>query len=109
MTTWQEHKQRHTLRGEAKIAYEASREQMGVGYLILQARGAVGVSQAQLADRIGTSQPTVARWESGAQLPSVRSLLRVAAATGFQLRVGLAHGNSPELVVTVRPGVTSSR
>ena len=103
MTTWSEHKEQRPLRGEAKTAYDAERERMGVGYLILQARAAIGASQAQLADLIGTSQPTVARWESGAQLPSVRSLLRVAEATGFQLRVGLTDDHEQDMTVTVRP------
>lgn len=41
--------------------------------------------------KIETSQPTVARWESGVQLPSLRSLLKVGKATGN------------DLVVTLRP------
>jgi len=65
---------------------------MGAGYLILQARAAAAMSQAELAQRIGTSQPTIARWESGAQIPSVRSLVRVALATGFELELGLKRG-----------------
>lgn len=89
MTTWQQHKRKRPLRGAAKDAYEAERTAMGVGYLILKARVSAGLSQEQLARKIGTSQPTVARWESGAQIPSVRSLLKIADATGFELAVGL--------------------
>ena len=62
---------------------------MGVGSLILEARASAGFSQAQLAKKIGTSQPMIARWESGSQLPSVRSLLRIAEASGFDLALAL--------------------
>lgn len=89
MTTWREYKEKRPLRGEAKRAYENARRQMGVGYLILKARAAAGLSQAQLARKIGSSQPMIARWESGAQLPSVSSLMRIADATGFDLAVAM--------------------
>lgn len=96
MTTLSEYKKKHPLKGEAKRAYERARREMGVGYLILKARAAAELSQAQLAKKIGTSQPTIARWESGAQLPSVRSLIRIAEATGFDLTLGFhSTGRAP--------------
>lgn len=91
MTTWKEHKGKGPLRGAAKKAYEAERRAMGIGYLILKARAHARLSQEQLARKIGTSQPMVARWESGAQVPSVRSLMRIAEATGFELAIGIKH------------------
>lgn len=100
MTTWKDHKDAAALVGGARDAYEAARREMGVGYLILRARAAAGLTQEALAERIGTSQSTIARWESGTQLPSVRSLMRVADATGFELQVGLSDARSQ--VVTVR-------
>ena len=101
MTTWKSHKQAVLLSGGSKEAYDAARRDAGVGYLILRARAAAGLTQEQLASRIGTSQPTIARWESGSQLPSVRSLTRVAAATGVELRVGFRDGRSRVVTVTV--------
>jgi transcriptional regulator with XRE-family HTH domain len=95
VTTWRGYKARVPLRGEAARAYEAARDELGIGYLILKARVSAGLTQRELAARIGSSQPTVARWESGAQLPSVRSLTRIAEATGFHLTVGLRRGEAP--------------
>jgi transcriptional regulator with XRE-family HTH domain len=92
MTTWRESKEARPLTGRAKVAHDEERRRMGVGYLILQARAAAELSQSQLAVKIGTSQPTVARWESGVQVPSVRSLLRIAEATGFEFEVALRRG-----------------
>ncbi len=98
MTTWQQYKGKRPLGGEAKRAYKAEREAMGVGYLILKARARAGLSQSQLAKKLGTSQPTIARWESGSQIPSVRSLLKIAKATGLDLALGLKKpGASPNV------------
>jgi DNA-binding XRE family transcriptional regulator len=102
MTTWDEHAAARPLRGAARAAYDAERAAMGVGYLILRARAAAGYTQAELAEEIGTSQPTIARWESGAQSPSVRSLTRVAAATGFELRIGFRDAHARVVDVAVR-------
>src|SRR4051794_12393475 len=45
-----------------------------------EARQAAGLTQQQVADRLGVPRPNVARWESGTQLPRVDAALRVAAA-----------------------------
>lgn len=89
MTAWKEYKKQRPLRGEVKKGYDEAHEAMGVGYLVLKARVAAGFTQAQLARRIGSSQSMVARWESGAQVPSVRTLMKIAHATGYELAVGL--------------------
>jgi transcriptional regulator with XRE-family HTH domain len=51
-----------------------------------------GLSQAELAARMGTSQSAIARMESGEALPSTKTLLRFAEATGskFELRLSAA-------------------
>lgn len=103
MTTLREYRETRTLQGDAKRAYDAARREMGVGYLILQARASADLSQAELAAHIGTSQPTIARWESGKQLPSVRSLMRIAEATGFELNVSLRGPSRSTLFVPIRP------
>lgn len=89
MSDWREYKKRKPLRGALKRGYEDAHEAMGVGYLILKARAAAGLTQARLAKKIGTSQSMVARWESGSQVPSVRTLMKIAEATGLELAVGL--------------------
>lgn len=47
-------------------------------------RAVVGVSQAQLAAMAGTSQPTVASYESEAKSPTWRTIGRMAAASGVE-------------------------
>ncbi len=63
---------------------------IGLGYLVLTLRELSGLSQARLAARSRTSQPAIARLESGRQVPSVNTLLKIASACGMHLVVGLA-------------------
>ena len=68
---------------------------LGAGYLILVVRELSGLSQRALAHAIGTSQPTLATIETGNRVPTIRTLLRVADATGFELVIGLRRPNIP--------------
>jgi transcriptional regulator with XRE-family HTH domain len=71
-------------------AYEVQAPGYAIARAIIAARAHAGLSQDELARRMATSQPFVARLESGRTLPSLRTLLRVAEATGtvpeFRLR-----------------------
>ena len=52
-----------------------------------KARTRAGLSQAELARRMKTTQSTIARLESGRGLPSTRTLGRFAKATGHRLKI----------------------
>ena len=67
---------------EAKVAYEALEDEYALARAILAAWAKSGLTQEKLAKRMGTTQSVVARWESGKTLPSCRTLLRLAKATG---------------------------
>lgn len=56
---------------------------------VIRARAAAGLTQAEFAERMGTSQSYIARLESGCTLPSTRTLLKVAEATGTRPRFDL--------------------
>ena len=58
--------------------------------LIREARRRAGLTQSQLAARVGTSQPAIARYERGRSLPDLTTLQRVAEGCGLELRVELA-------------------
>jgi uncharacterized protein len=58
---------------------------MQVADLIRSARLSAGLSQLALGRRAGTSQSAVARYESGASTPSLRTLERLLAAAGQEL------------------------
>ena len=61
------------------------------GDLLREARLRAGLTQAELARRVGTSQPAVARWESGAVQPSFERLRELVRACGLELTYGLAN------------------
>lgn len=50
-------------------------------------RACAGVTQQQLALKGGTSQPTIALYESGEKSPTVSTLQRLAASLGLELLV----------------------
>ncbi len=54
---------------------------------LIQARIDAGLTQAELAERMSTTQSVVARLESGRVHPSTRTLERVAESTGTRLRI----------------------
>jgi transcriptional regulator with XRE-family HTH domain len=58
-----------------------------VGSAVRAARKRVGMSQAELARKAGTSQPSIARLEQGRVSPTVISLERIARALKSELVV----------------------
>ncbi len=59
------------------------------GRLIREARLRGGLTQQELADLMGTSQPVIARWESGRRSPTVDTLLRAVRACGLDLSMSI--------------------
>jgi transcriptional regulator with XRE-family HTH domain len=85
---------------EAAAGFENPREgprisPLGAGELVLVCREPTGLTQERLAARVRTSQSALARIETGNALPTVRTLLRVADAAGFELVVGLRRPHAP--------------
>lgn len=59
------------------------------GSLIRLARAKTGLSQRELARRAGTSQPTIAAYETGRKEPMLSTLSRIIRAAKLDLRAGL--------------------
>ena len=70
-----------------KAEYEALEEEFSLASEIIRARATADLTQAQLAERMETTQATIARLESGRAKPSTRTLQKVAKATGLRLRI----------------------
>jgi transcriptional regulator with XRE-family HTH domain len=58
--------------------------------IIREARLKAGLTQTELAARLGRDRAQVARWETGGQEPSFENLQAVVEACGFSLRVEIA-------------------
>jgi ribosome-binding protein aMBF1 (putative translation factor) len=75
---------------EVKAEYDALAPEFEISAELIKARRRAGLSQAELAARMGTSQSTIARLESGQTLPSTKTLLRFAQATGSKVHLRLS-------------------
>ena len=65
-----------------RAEYERIGPAMEVAFALAQARHGAGLTQAEVARRMGTSQAAVARMERGLVKPSWRSIERYANAVG---------------------------
>ena len=83
-------KARLLTNAKVKAEYDALAPEFEIAAELRKARLRAGLSQAELATRMGTSQSTIARAESGQTLPSTKTLLRYAQATGSKFHVRLS-------------------
>lgn len=67
--------------------YEALEEEFALVNALIRARMESGLTQEEIAQRMGTTQSAVARLESGRSRPSTATLAKFAKATGTKLRV----------------------
>ena len=88
------HKQLRTkalVNAEVKAEYKKLADEFFLLDEFLKARAAQGLTQAQVAEKIGTTQSAVARMESGSgkHSPSLATLTKYADALGCKLEVRL--------------------
>jgi len=80
-------------RSEVKEEYDALAAEFGLLRQMIKARHHAGLNQAQVAERMGTKPPAVARLESslssGKHSPSLATLQKYAKAVGCQLEIKL--------------------
>ncbi|HEY7874390.1 MAG TPA: helix-turn-helix transcriptional regulator [Actinomycetota bacterium] len=63
------------------------------GDLIREARKRSRLTQRELAERLGTTQGVIARWETGRSSPTFERLHRAVKACGFDLSVRIVPGD----------------
>ena len=68
------------------------------GELVREARKRAALTQAQLAERAGTTQSAIARLESGRTSPALEQVERLLRLCGFQLIVELAPYDDSDIV-----------
>lgn len=62
--------------------YDAITDEFAIARELIAARARAGLSQSEVAQRMGTTQSVVARLESGKRPPSMRTVERFAQAVG---------------------------
>lgn len=84
-------KRRALARPEVRAAYDASAEEFAFLDEVLRARAESGLTQAEVAERIGTTQSAIARLESAEpkHSPSIATLQKYAKALGYTVQVKL--------------------
>lgn len=96
---------------EVKAEFEKQSDEFALLDEFLKARAAQGLTQAQVAEKIGTTQSAVARMESGSgkHSPSLATLSKYAEALGCKLEVRLVRKARSPRNLTGRSNSLASR
>jgi ribosome-binding protein aMBF1 (putative translation factor) len=70
---------------DTRAEYDALADESAIARELIAARARAGLSQSEVAARMGTTQSVVARLESGKRPPSMRTVERFAQAVGGKL------------------------
>lgn len=92
--TWSEIRDEGLRRPAARRAYDDARLAYEIGRQVRELRQAQGLSQGEVAHRMGTTQSVVARLEAGGTKPTLRTLERVAAALHVRVHIQLHKARS---------------
>jgi ribosome-binding protein aMBF1 (putative translation factor) len=69
--------------------HAALEDEFALAESFIRARAQSGLTQEQVAERMGTTQSVVARLESGRSKPSLRTMERFADAVGAKVKLVL--------------------
>jgi transcriptional regulator with XRE-family HTH domain len=83
-------------------AYATLEDEFVLASEVIGVRNRAGLTQEALAREMGTTQPVVARLEAGRGHPSMRTLERLAKATGSRLIIHFAPNDTQSLTTSRR-------
>lgn len=72
-----------------KKAYDKLGSEFALAEMIIEKRLKQGLTQKQLAQKIGSKQPVISRLERGTLNPSIEFLHRVATALDAKLKISM--------------------
>jgi transcriptional regulator with XRE-family HTH domain len=84
-------------------AFRQAYEELEPAYQVARLRIMRGLTQAQLAEKVGTKQPSIARLESGQEAPRLSFLKRVVEALGGTLEIRIVAEERAEEEQTATP------
>ena len=73
--------------------FAAAAAELEPGYQIARLRIKEGLTQAQLAEKVGTKQPSIARLENGSTQPTLSSLKKIGKALNARVVVQFVSEN----------------
>jgi transcriptional regulator with XRE-family HTH domain len=75
---------------EVRARWEETALARAVALRLVRYRAEHGLTQTQLAERLGMRQPAIARLEDGEHLPSIAMLYRLARGLGIEIALDIA-------------------
>jgi transcriptional regulator with XRE-family HTH domain len=93
-TSWRELSDQRARSETADAAYESEARIAAFRELVHRLRTEAGLTQAELAERMGTTQSAIARMEGGGTRPTLDTLEKIASAVGADLVVGVGENLS---------------
>ena len=78
---------------EFKKEYDALEPEFSIVQAMLDARKASGLTQKELAEKTGIAQGDISKLENGSANPSLKTLQRLAAGMGMQLKLEFVPSN----------------
>ena len=105
MLTHKQLRNKALANADVKAEFDKLADEFALLDEFLKARAAQGLTQAQVAEKIGTTQSAVARMESGRgkHSPSLATLTKYADALGCKLEVRLVRRSRAARDLTGRP------
>jgi transcriptional regulator with XRE-family HTH domain len=93
-TCWDDLKAQQPLSENGRAAYEDEARISAFRAMVYRLRTEAGLTQAELAGRMGTTQSAVTRMEGGGVRPTLETLEKLASAVGGDLLVGVGENLS---------------
>lgn len=88
---WKEMKEDLLKNDSVKKEYETLRPQYELIEQVIKARIELGLTQAELAKKIGTKQSNISRFESGEYNPSIEFISKIAAGLNKTINIKLTN------------------
>lgn len=85
MSSLKQLKERALQNNEVRSEYDALEDEFALTKQLLNMRAAAGLTQEQLAQRMGTKKSNISRLEKGNTNPSLKTLQKYAKACGFEI------------------------
>ncbi len=85
MTSWKDFRKELLSNPEVKKEYDRLAPRYAIISKIIAARIKKGITQKELAEKIGTKQSAIARLESGDTNPTYAMLEKIASALGYEV------------------------
>ena len=87
MKKWETLKRELLQNKEVAKEYKKMAPRYAIIAQLIQARAKKGMTQKELASKLGTKQSAIARLESGNANPSISFLERIASVMGYKLTI----------------------